>query len=117
MAALAPLEHVAALRGAVRALLARPRPRLVTEVMGLTFPSPVGLAAGFDKNARRARALAALGFGHIELGTVTALPQAANPAPNMFRLPEDRAIVNRLGFPNEGAERVAARFEAHGGAR
>src|SRR5580693_5105494 len=117
MAALAPLEHVAALRGAVRALLARPRPRLVTEVMGLTFPSPVGLAAGFDKNARRARALAALGFGHVELGTVTALAQEPNPEPNLFRLPRDRAIVNRLGFPNEGAERVMRRLHERGGAR
>jgi dihydroorotate dehydrogenase len=82
--------------------------------MGLTFPSPVGLAAGFDKNACRARALAALGFGHIELGTVTALAQEPNPTPNLFRLPADRAIVNRLGFPNEGAERVTRRLAERG---
>ena len=69
----------------------------------------MGLAGGFDKNARRPRALAALGFGHVELGTLTARAQEANPAPNMFRLPDDRALVNRLGFPNEGAARVAAR--------
>jgi len=117
MAALAPIEHLAPLRAAVRALASPHDPRLVVHRLGLTFPSPVGLAAGFDKNARRARALAALGFGHLELGTVTAHAQAANPAPNMFRLPKDRAIVNRLGFPNEGAERVVARLAAHGGAR
>lgn len=78
--------------------------------MGLEFPSPLGLAGGFDKNARRPRALAALGFGHLELGSVTARAQDANPSPNLFRLPSDRALVNRLGFPNEGAERVAARL-------
>lgn len=81
--------------------------------MGIDFPTPIGLAGGFDKNAKRARALAALGFGFLELGTVTALAQEPNPRPNMFRLPADRALVNRLGFPNEGAERVAARFAPH----
>ena len=83
---------------------------------GWTFPSPVGLAGGFDKNAHRPRALAALGFGHVELGTVTALAQAANPKPNMFRLPADRALINRLGFPNDGAARVAARIARGAGA-
>src|SRR5580658_2211861 len=117
MAALAPLEYFAPLRAAVRATLARPRPRLRTRAMGLLFPSPVGLAAGFDKDARRARALAALGFGHVELGTVTALAQEPNPPPNLFRLPKDRALVNRLGFPNEGAERVTRRLAEYGGAR
>jgi dihydroorotate dehydrogenase len=117
MAALAPLEYFAPLRAAVRAVLARPRPRLLTRTMGLLFPSPVGLAAGFDKDARRARALAALGFGHVELGTVTALAQQPNPPPNLFRLPKDRALVNRLGFPNEGAERVTRRLAEYGGAR
>jgi dihydroorotate dehydrogenase len=78
--------------------------------MGLTFPSPLGLAAGFDKNALRPRALAALGFGHLELGTVTARAQLANPRPNLFRLPADHALINRLGFPNQGAEIVAHRL-------
>jgi dihydroorotate dehydrogenase len=111
LAALGPVEHIGAVRAIVRALLAPPEDsRIAVRVMGLEFPSPLGLAAGFDKNALRARAMAALGFGHVELGTVTARPQGANPRPNMFRLPADRALVNRLGFPNEGAERVAARF-------
>jgi len=114
-AALAPIERVAAARALVRAALA-PRPldrrRLTVRAMGLEFPSPLGLASGFDKNARRPRALAALGFGHLELGTVTARPQNENPRPNLFRLPADRALVNRLGFPNEGAARVAARLRA-----
>jgi dihydroorotate dehydrogenase len=109
-AALGPVEHVAPLRALARALMAPPQdPRVVVRVMGLDFPSPLGVAGGFDKNALRPRALAALGFGHIELGTVTALPQQANPRPNLFRLPADRALVNRLGFPNEGAARVADR--------
>src|SRR4029077_1241368 len=84
-------------------------PRLAVRAMGLDCPSPLGLAGGFDKNAYRPRALAALGFGHLELGTVTAIAQAANPSPNLFRLPADRALINRLGFPNEGAKVVAAR--------
>ena len=116
MAALLPLEHTP-LRALPRALF-RPRDaRLATRVMGIDFPSPVGLAGGFDKNATRARALGALGFGFLELGTVTALAQEPNPAPNMFRLPADHALVNRLGFPNDGAERVARRFAARGGPR
>jgi dihydroorotate dehydrogenase len=117
MATLAPLEHVGPLRALARAMFAEPRERLVTKAMGLTFPSPIGLAAGFDKNAERARALAALGFGHVELGTVTAIGQEANPAPNLFRLPADRALVNRLGFPNDGAATVTHRLAARGGAR
>lgn len=112
-AALGPLEHVGLLRALARAGAGLPTdPRLAVEVMGLRFPSPIGLAAGFDKNARRVRSLAALGFGHLEVGTATARAQDANPAPNLFRLPRDRALINRLGFPNEGAERIAARLTA-----
>jgi dihydroorotate dehydrogenase len=117
MAFLAPLEFVSPLRWAARATLGTPRERLASQVMGLSFPSPVGLAAGFDKNGQRARAMAALGFGHVELGTVTAIAQEPNPRPNLFRLPRDRALLNRLGFPNEGAERLAARIARRGGAR
>lgn len=116
MMALAPIEHVAPIRALVRAAN-RANPRSRVKALGLEFPSPVGLAGGFDKNATRARALGALGFGFVELGTVTARAQAPNPAPNMFRLPADRALVNRLGFPNEGARGVVERFVARGGAR
>ena len=114
-AALGPLEHVALLRAPVRAFTS-PSPSLRRTVMGLTFASPVGLAGGFDKNADRARALAALGFGFLELGTVTAHAQDENPRPNLFRLPRDRALVNRLGFPNRGAKAVVEQFQRRGGA-
>ena len=80
--------------------------------LGLTFPHVLGLAAGFDKNAVGIDALAALGFGHVEIGTVTAEPQPGNPKPRLFRLPADRAIVNRMGFNNDGAEVVARRLAA-----
>jgi dihydroorotate dehydrogenase len=110
MVALGPLEYLSPLRALLRSWLFPHDERLVVRTMGLVFPSPVGLAAGFDKNARRVRALSALGFGHLELGTVTAQAQAPNPTPNLFRLPADRALVNRLGFPNEGAARVSARL-------
>jgi dihydroorotate dehydrogenase len=86
--------------------------RVAVQRMGLEFPSVLGLAGGFDKNARRPRALEALGFGHLELGTVTARAQEPNPEPNLFRLPADRALINRLGFPNEGAAAVAERLRA-----
>jgi dihydroorotate dehydrogenase len=109
-AAMGPFEHLGPLRALTRAVFAAPPdPRVAVRAMGLDFPSPLGVAGGFDKNARRPRALAALGFGHVELGTVTALAQAPNPPPNLFRLPADRALVNRLGFPNEGAIAVAGR--------
>ena len=80
------------------------------EAFGLEFPNAIGLAAGFDKNARAWPAAAALGFGHVEIGTVTALPQPGNPAPRMFRYPEEQALINRMGFNNDGAEAVAARL-------
>ncbi|MFN8194278.1 MAG: quinone-dependent dihydroorotate dehydrogenase [Nocardioidaceae bacterium] len=82
------------------------------EAMGLTFPSRLGLAAGFDKNAVGIDALAALGFGHVEIGTVTGEAQPGNPRPRLFRLPADRAVVNRMGFNNDGAEAVARRLAA-----
>jgi dihydroorotate dehydrogenase len=71
-------------------------------VGGLTFPNVLGIAAGFDKEARVAPGLAALGFGHVEVGTLTPYPQAGNPRPRVFRLPADRALINRMGFPNQG---------------
>jgi dihydroorotate dehydrogenase len=80
------------------------------EAMGLTFPGPLGLAAGFDKNAEGIDSLAALDFSFVEVGTVTGEPQPGNPRPRLFRLPADRAIVNRMGFNNHGAEVVADRL-------
>jgi dihydroorotate dehydrogenase len=85
-------------------------PSQPVEAMGLTFRNPLGLAAGFDKNAVGIDALGALGFGFVEVGTVTAQPQPGNPRPRLFRLPEDHAIVNRMGFNNDGAEAVAQRL-------
>jgi dihydroorotate dehydrogenase len=79
-------------------------------VWGLHFPNPLGLAAGFDKNALALPAWAALGFGFVELGTVTRLPQAGNPRPRLFRLPKEQALINRMGFNNDGADTVAARL-------
>lgn len=79
---------------------------LETEVAGLRFPNPVGLAAGFDKDCRLAEILPALGFGFLELGTVTARPQPGNPPPRIFRIPKHRALINRLGFNSAGAEAV-----------
>ncbi|XVH32718.1 quinone-dependent dihydroorotate dehydrogenase [Haloferacaceae archaeon DSL9] len=86
-------------------------PRLETECFGVRFPNPVGVAAGFDKNAEIPRALAALGFGHVEIGGVTAEEQPGNRRPRMFRLPEDEAIINRMGFNNHGADRIGARLD------
>jgi dihydroorotate dehydrogenase len=88
------------------------RPDHAVSALGLTFPNVLGLAAGFDKNAVGVDALAALGFGHVEIGTVTAQAQPGNPRPRLFRLPADRAVVNRMGFNNDGAEAVAQRLAA-----
>ncbi|HET7325020.1 MAG TPA: quinone-dependent dihydroorotate dehydrogenase [Halococcus sp.] len=84
--------------------------RLHTEAFGLDFPNPVGVAAGFDKNAEIPRALSRLGFGHVEVGGVTAESQDGNPRPRLFRLPADEALVNRMGFNNHGADRVGDRL-------
>lgn len=91
-----------------------------TTVMGITFPNAVGLAAGLDKNAEHIDALAALGFGSIEVGTVTPRPQPGNPKPRMFRIPEKQAIINRMGFNNEGVDQLlrnvaASKFAQSGG--
>ena len=85
------------------------------KAFGLDFPNAVGLAAGFDKNARAWPAAAALGFGHVEIGTVTALAQPGNPKPRLFRYPEQKAVINRMGFNNEGSEAVAARLATQPG--
>lgn len=109
-AAMTALRVVQLSPDARRALAAHaPRdPELATRVLGLDLPSPVGLAAGFDKDARVPDALAALGFGFVEVGTVTARPQPGNPRPRLFRLPADEALVNRMGFNNHGAAAAAA---------
>lgn len=82
------------------------------ELFGLTFPNVLGVAAGFDKDVRVAAGLAELGFGHVEVGTLTPKPQAGNARPRVFRLPEDRAIINRMGFPNGGVAEAVARLRA-----
>src|SRR5581483_11892659 len=88
-------------------LLAVAAPRLPTRVMGLDFPNPVGLAAGLDKSGEHVDALGRLGFGFLEIGAVTLRPQPGNPRPRLFRLPAAEALINRLGFNSDGAERVA----------
>ena len=85
-------------------------PRLAVEVLGLRFPNPLGLAAGFDKNAEVPGAMLKLGFGFVEVGTLTPRPQDGNARPRLFRLPEDAAVINRFGFNNEGFERARARL-------
>ncbi len=85
-------------------------PALERELWGIKFPNPVGLAAGFDKDAKYTDALACLGFGCVEIGTVTPRPQPGNPKPRLFRLPADKALINRMGFNNEGATAAAERL-------
>jgi dihydroorotate dehydrogenase len=96
--------------GAVLACLTRPHPSLAVQTLGLRFASPFGIAAGFDKDGQAVAGLGQLGFGHVEVGTVTALPQPGNPRPRLFRLIPDRAVVNRMGFNNRGAVDAAARL-------
>ncbi|MAT55289.1 MAG: dihydroorotate dehydrogenase (quinone) [Saprospirales bacterium] len=85
--------------------------RLHRKVFGLDFPNPVGLAAGFDKDGKHFRALANLGFGFIEIGTVTPVGQPGNPQPRLFRLPADEAVINRMGFNNDGVEAMVRRLK------
>jgi dihydroorotate dehydrogenase len=98
-------------RAALR-LVAGPLPQRPISLFGLTFPNALGVAAGFDKDARVAAALALLGFGHVEVGTLTPQPQAGNPRPRVFRLPADGALINRMGFPNEGVAAAVPRLRA-----
>lgn len=107
-------------RSGFTCLLSKPLPANPVTVMGLTFPNPVGLAAGLDKNGEHVDALAGLGFAFIEIGTVTPRPQPGNPKPRMFRIPEKQALINRLGFNNQGVERLLvnisnAQFTRRGG--
>jgi dihydroorotate dehydrogenase len=95
-----------------RAAAGAERPSLTSTVAGVTFPNPIGLAAGLDKNAHALTGLFGLGFGFVEVGTVTPRPQPGNPKPRMFRIPERQAIINRLGFNNLGATALKERLEA-----
>lgn len=85
--------------------------RLSQKIAGLTFPNPVGLAAGFDKDGKYLDLLPYLGFGFVEIGTVTPLPQEGNPQPRLFRLPDDEALINRMGFNNEGVDALVQRLK------
>lgn len=108
----------AAHRAGLGALVAKRPVPLPTKLLGLQFPNPVGLAAGLDKNGEHIDALMALGFGFVEVGTVTPRPQAGNPKPRMFRLPRHRALINRLGFNNQGVDalvRNVSRAQRKGG--
>lgn len=124
---LAPPERIhtavfAALRGATATSVSRRRlrkalgprdPVLASTVFGARFPGPLGLAAGFDKDGHGLNAWGALGFGYAEVGTVTASAQPGNPTPRLFRLPADRALLNRMGFNNHGAGELAVRLARH----
>jgi dihydroorotate dehydrogenase len=109
------LAHRLAVRGVAAAGLVPHKvfadPRLAVRVLGLAFPNPVGLAAGFDKNATVIDATLAAGFGYSEVGTLTPRPQAGNPRPRVFRLPSDHAVINRMGFNNEGFDAAERRLK------
>jgi dihydroorotate dehydrogenase len=108
------LKFIGYLPGALtltRALFAQKNQRLERKILGLTFPNPVGLAAGFDKDALLIDELSAFGFGFIEIGTLTPKPQPGNEKPRLFRLPADKAIINRMGFNNKGAEGAVKRLQ------
>src|SRR6201993_691107 len=100
-------------RRLLRGLRGGDDPVLASTVFGVRFPGPLGLAAGFDKDGTGLLTWGALGFGYAEVGTVTAQPQPGNPAPRLFRLPADRALLNRMGFNNRGAGALAGRLARH----
>ncbi|MGZ8868517.1 MAG: quinone-dependent dihydroorotate dehydrogenase [Thermoanaerobaculia bacterium] len=108
------MQHLQQIPILLRAIerVCRPPASAKRELLGTTFKSPVGIAGGFDKNATMMPFLAALGFGFLEVGTVTLRPQPGNPKPRLFRYPADRALINRMGFNNDGADAVAARLRA-----
>jgi dihydroorotate dehydrogenase len=106
------ISNLSFLEAPLERLLAVKDPRLAVRLGSLAFPNPVGLAAGFDKNALAVKAWPGFGFGFIEIGAVTARGQPGNPAPRLFRLPKDQALINRLGFNNDGADIIAARLRA-----
>lgn len=109
---LALLSRIDFLEGLFERLFAVQDERLRVQIGPLTFVNPVGLAAGFDKNATAVKIWPGFGFGFMEIGAITAHPQPGNPKPRLYRLPKDQALINRLGFNNEGAEAIGARLEA-----
>jgi dihydroorotate dehydrogenase len=110
LALLAGLGRAPLLLPLLHRLLRYDDPRLGVSLWDLHFPNPLGVAAGLDKNGGAVGALLQMGWGHIEVGTVTPLPQPGNPRPRVFRLPEDRALINRMGFPGQGTEAARARL-------
>jgi len=107
---------IAALKAGVHPRQSAPdHESLASELFGLRFPNPLGIAAGFDKNAEVPDAILSMGFGFAEIGTVTPRPQTGNPTPRIFRLPKDRGVINRLGFNNDGHQAVVERLEARRG--
>lgn len=111
--AVAGLKRLASVENQMEPWFTVSDPKLEVEAFGLRFRNPVGLAAGFDKNAQLVDVWPALGFGHVEVGTVTAQAQPGNPKPRLFRYPADRAIINRMGFNNDGAIAVAERLRGY----
>lgn len=114
-AAIRLLHRIPFMGSLIRAFFTSKDPALEREVFGLRFPNPVGLAAGFDKDAKLYHELANFGFGFIEIGTVTPKPQGGNPKPRLFRLKQDRGIINRMGFNNEGVVAAAKRLKKNKG--
>jgi dihydroorotate dehydrogenase len=110
MSFLIKLCRIPLVRNILRSIYAVTDPALIRQTFGITFKNPVGLGAGFDKNAKYLTVLECLGFGHVEIGTVTPKPQAGNAKPRLFRLKRDHALINRMGFNNEGADQIAIRL-------
>lgn len=108
---LAGLGELSALRNGFESCFSVQDPRLKRELFGLEFPNPLGIGAGLDKSATAYKGLGAFGPGFVEVGTVTPRPQTGNPKPRLFRIPEERALLNRMGFNNDGAEAVAERLQ------
>ena len=106
------LSNIPILGSATRRFYAFEDASLEKEVFGLKFKNPIGLAAGFDKDGKYYHTMSRLGFGFIEIGTVTPLPQVGNPQPRLFRLPKDRGLINRMGFNNEGVDEMVARLKS-----
>lgn len=107
-------HYIPGCRGVIRAFCGVKHPSLEREVFGLKFPNPVGMAAGFDKNAEVYGELSSLGFGFVEVGTITPKEQPGNPKPRLFRLPKDRALINRMGFNNMGMEHAVKNLRRRG---